>query len=133
MLLLPALCMRTAAEKRSFALIVKKGHKKTQCRKKYRDAKERKGARPTTAGAQIAIVNESGLSNCQAKDKNPARRQSLVVVLVGHEVQALVDTASDPNLIRKDIVDSLCLRPLFLTRAVTTSWRYTHEGLLGLS
>ena len=64
----------------------KKGHKETQCRKKYRDAKERKGARPTTAGAQIAIVNESGLSNCQAKDKNPARRQSLVVVLVGHEV-----------------------------------------------
>ncbi len=39
-----------------------------------------------------------------------------MVVLVGQEVQAF---ASDHNLIRKDIVDNLLLRPLFTARAVT--------------
>ncbi len=39
------------------------------------------------------------------------------MILVGQEVQALVDTASDLNLIRKDIVDHLCLRLLFPARA----------------
>ncbi len=53
----------------------RKGHKKAQCRKKSRDAKQREGARPSTAGAQVGIVNESGSGHCQAKDKNPARRQ----------------------------------------------------------
>ncbi len=38
---------------------------------------------------------------------------------MGQEVQALVDTASDLNLIRKDIADHLCLRPLFPARAAT--------------
>ncbi len=42
-----------------------------------------------------------------------------MVVLVGQEVQALVDTASDLNLIRKNIVDPLCLGPLFPARAAT--------------
>ena len=42
-----------------------------------------------------------------------------MVVLVGQEVQALVDTASDLNLIRKDIADHLRLRPLFPARAAT--------------
>ncbi len=42
-----------------------------------------------------------------------------MVVLVGQEVQALMDTASDLNLIRKDIADNLRLRPLFLARATT--------------
>ncbi len=41
------------------------------------------------------------------------------MVLVGQEVQALVDTASDLNLIRKDIAEHLCLRPLFPARAAT--------------
>ena len=53
----------------------RKGHKKVQCRKKSRDAKQRKEARPNTAGAKFAIVNESGSGYCQAKDKNPARRK----------------------------------------------------------
>ncbi len=53
----------------------RKGHKEAQCRKKSGDAKERKGARPNTAGAQVATVNESGSGHRQAKDKNPARRQ----------------------------------------------------------
>ena len=35
------------------------------------------------------------------------------------EVQALVDTASDLNLIRKDIADHFCLRPLFPARVAT--------------
>ncbi len=38
---------------------------------------------------------------------------------MGQEVQALMDTASDLNLIRKDIADHLRLRPLFPARAVT--------------
>ncbi len=42
-----------------------------------------------------------------------------MVVLVGQEEQALVDTASDLNLIRKDIADNLCLWPLFPARAAT--------------
>ncbi len=42
-----------------------------------------------------------------------------MVVLVGQEVQSLVDTASDLNLIRKDIADHLRLWPLFPTRAAT--------------
>ncbi len=42
-----------------------------------------------------------------------------MVVLVGQEVQALVDTASDLNLIQKDIADHLRLRPLFPARAAT--------------
>ena len=42
-----------------------------------------------------------------------------MVVLVGQEVQALVDTASDLNLIRKNIADHLRLRPLFPARAAT--------------
>ena len=53
----------------------KKGYKEAQCRKKSRDAKQREGDRPKTAGAQVAIVNEFGSGDCQAKDKNPARRQ----------------------------------------------------------
>ncbi len=119
MLLWPAIRMKTAVGKRYFVPIVKKGHKEVQCRKKSRDAKQRKGTRPNTAGALVVIVNESGSGHCQAKDKNPAHRQWLVVVLVRQEVQALVDTASDPNLIRKDITDHLCLRPLFPARAAT--------------
>ncbi len=42
-----------------------------------------------------------------------------MVVLVGQEVQALVDTASDLNLIQKDIADHLRLWPLFPARAAT--------------
>ncbi len=38
---------------------------------------------------------------------------------MGQEVHALVDTASDLNLIRKNIADHLRLRPLFLARAAT--------------
>ncbi len=38
---------------------------------------------------------------------------------MGQEVQALVDTASDLNLIRKDIADDLCLRLFFFERATT--------------
>ncbi len=53
----------------------RKSHKEAQCRKKSRDAKQRKGARPNTARAKVAIMNECGLSHCQSKDKNPARRQ----------------------------------------------------------
>ncbi len=53
----------------------RKDHKETQCWKKSRDAKQRKGARPNTAGAQVATVNESGPGHRQAKEKNPARRQ----------------------------------------------------------
>ncbi len=53
----------------------RKGHKEAQCRKKSRDAKQRERARPSTVGAQVAIVNESGSGHCQAKDKNPTCRQ----------------------------------------------------------
>ncbi len=53
----------------------RKGHKEAQCRKKSRDAKQRKGARPNTAGTQVATVNESGSGHRQAKERNPARRQ----------------------------------------------------------
>ncbi len=42
-----------------------------------------------------------------------------MVVLVWQEVQALVDNASDLNLIRKVIADYLRLRSLFPTRAAT--------------
>ncbi len=42
-----------------------------------------------------------------------------MVVYVGQEVQTLVDTASDLNLIQKDIADHLLLRPLFSARAAT--------------
>ncbi len=53
----------------------RKSHKEAQCRKKSRDAKQREGARPNTARAQVATVNESGSGHRQAKEKNPARRQ----------------------------------------------------------
>ncbi len=96
-----------------------KGHKEAQCRKKSRDSKKQKGARPNTAGAQVAIVNESGLGYCEAKNKNLAGWQSLVMFLVEQEVQALVDIECDLNLIRKDIADNLRLRPLFPARAAT--------------
>ncbi len=42
-----------------------------------------------------------------------------MVTLVGQEVQALVDTASDLNLIRKDIADHPRLRPLSPARVAT--------------
>ena len=51
----------------------RKSHKEAKCRKKSRDAKQRKGARPNTAGAQVPTVNESGLGHRQAKEKNAAR------------------------------------------------------------
>ncbi len=73
--MLLAICMKTAVGKRSFALILKKGHKEAQCRTKFRDANQRKEARPNTAGAQIATVNESGSNHCQSKEKYPACRQ----------------------------------------------------------
>ncbi len=38
---------------------------------------------------------------------------------MSQEVQALVYTASDLNLIRKEIVDHLCLRSLFPAKAAT--------------
>ncbi len=41
------------------------------------------------------------------------------MVLVGQKIQALVDTASNLNLIRKKIADNLHLRPLFTARAAT--------------
>ena len=50
----------------------RKVHKEVQCRKKSRDARQRKEARPNTAGAKVAIVNESGLDHRHANDKNPA-------------------------------------------------------------
>ena len=53
------------------------------------------------------------------KHNNPAQRQWLLVVLVGQEEQALVDTASDLNPIRKDLADHLCLSPFFSARAAT--------------
>ncbi len=53
----------------------RKSHKEAQCRKKSRNVKQRKGARPNTAGAQVATVNESGSGHRKAKEKNPARRQ----------------------------------------------------------
>ncbi len=53
----------------------RKDHKEAQCRKKSRDAKQRKRARPNTAGAQVATVNEPGSGHRQAKEKNSARRQ----------------------------------------------------------
>ena len=42
-----------------------------------------------------------------------------MVVLVEQEVQAFVDTASDFNLIRKDIAEYHCLLLLFFARAET--------------
>ncbi len=42
-----------------------------------------------------------------------------MVVLVGQEVQALVNTGSDFNLIQKDLTDRNCLRPLFPARPAT--------------
>ncbi len=42
-----------------------------------------------------------------------------MVVFVGKEIQVLVETASDLNLIQKDIADHLRLRLLFLVRAAT--------------
>ncbi len=53
----------------------RKDHKEAQCRKKSRDAKQREGARLNKAGAQVAMVNESGSGHRHAKDKNPACRQ----------------------------------------------------------
>ncbi len=53
----------------------RKDHKKAQCRKKSRDVKQRKAARPNTAVSQVAIVNESSLGHRQAKDKNRPRRK----------------------------------------------------------
>ncbi len=61
----------------------KKGHKEAQYQKKSRDAKQRKEARPNTAGAQVATVNESGSGYRKAKDKNPSCWQWLMMVLVG--------------------------------------------------
>ncbi len=75
--------------------------------------------KPNTTGAQVSILNESGSGHRQAKDKNTACRQYLVLVLVRQEVQALVDTASDLNLIWKEIADHPRLRPLFPARAAT--------------
>ena len=72
-------------------------------------------------------MNETGSGHCQAKDKNPAGRQWLVVVLVGQKIQAIVDTTSDLNLIRKDIADHCCLRPLFLARAATQAGGIPHK------
>ncbi len=40
-----------------------------------------------------------------------------MVVLVWQEIQAIVDTANDLNLIRKYIADNLCLWSLFPARA----------------
>ena len=97
----------------------RKDHKEAQCRKKSRDAKQRKETRPNTAGAKIATVNESGLGHRQAKQINLACRQSLIVVLFGQTIQTLVDTASDLILIRKDIADHLRLQPLFPARPET--------------
>ncbi len=42
-----------------------------------------------------------------------------MVVLVEQEIQSLVDTASDLNLIQNDIADYLSLRRLFPARAAT--------------
>ncbi len=53
----------------------RKSYKEAQSRKKSRDAKQPKEARPNTAGARVAIVNESGSGHRQAKDKNPICRQ----------------------------------------------------------
>ncbi len=50
----------------------RKSHTETKCQKKSRDAKHRGEARLNTAGAQVAIVNESGLGYRQAKDKSSA-------------------------------------------------------------
>ncbi len=97
----------------------RKVHKKAQCRKRSRNAKQRKEARPNTFQVNIATVNEFGLSHHQGKNKNLTCRQWLVMVPVRQEVQALVDTAIDLNLIQIDIADHLCLWPVFLTRAVT--------------
>ncbi len=83
------------------------------------DAKQRIEARPITAGAQIAIMNEPGLSHRQAKENNRACRQWLVVVLVGQELQALVDIVSDLYLIWKDIAEYPHLQPFFPARAAT--------------
>ncbi len=96
-----------------------KYYKETQCQNKSRDTKKRKEAGPSTAGLKVATVNESGSSHSQAKDKNLARWQLLVVVPVGQEEQVFVDNVSDLNLIQKDIADHLRLRPLFSARAAT--------------
>ncbi len=42
-----------------------------------------------------------------------------MVVLVWQEVQALVDTASDLNLIQEELADHLSLRPLYSAIAAT--------------
>ena len=42
-----------------------------------------------------------------------------MVVLVGQELQALIDTASDLNLIKKDVTDHLCLWPFLPERTAT--------------
>ncbi len=97
----------------------RKSHKEAQCQKKYRHAKQREEARLNTTGTQIATMNESCSGHCQANDKNPACWQGLVVILVVQEVQGLVDTASDLNLIQKEIADHLCLQLLFPARAAT--------------
>ncbi len=94
-------------------------YKEAKCWKKSRDAQQHEGAKSTTAGAKVSMMNGSGSGDCQAKDKNPACRQWLVVVLVGQEVQALIDTTSDLNLSWKDNVDHHGLRRLFLARAAT--------------
>ena len=73
MLLLPALYIKTAAGKRSFAPIVKEKLRKEQYRKKYSDPRQREEARNNIAGAKIAKVNEFSSGHCQAKNKNPAR------------------------------------------------------------
>ncbi len=53
----------------------RKGHKEAKCRKKSRNIKQQEGARPNIARTPVPIVNESGLSHRQEKDKNPACRQ----------------------------------------------------------
>ncbi len=113
----------------------RKGYKKVEGQKKSRNAKQHKKIRPNTAGAKVATVNESGSGHRQVKEKNLARRQWLVVVLVWQEVQALVDTANNLNLIQKDIADHLRLRPVSHARAATQaggilkSYSVFHERL----
>ncbi len=72
-LLSPAFCMETAVGKRSFAFIVKKKAIKRRKIGRNPDAKQRKNARPNTARAIVAKVNESGLGHRQPRNKNLAR------------------------------------------------------------
>ena len=97
----------------------RRGHKEPQYQKKSCEAKQRKEAKSNTAWAQVATVNESGSGHCQAIDKNSSRWQWLMVVLVGQEVQAFVDIASDLNPIRIDISDHIRLQPFIPERAAT--------------